>query len=364
MAKKKTTNQALRPAAEVQYQKELAQLAKEDKGQRPPNWKLSPQAVVLYILGGKTASGFTIRPKYFGNQQLIEIAVATLVTDRALLLTGIPGTGKTWLAEHLAAAISGNSQLLIQGTSGISEEALRYGWNYAQLIAKGPSPEALVPSPVFVAMQQGAIARVEELTRIPADIQDALITILSEKILPIPELNTKIEAQHGFNVIATANNRDRGINEMSSALRRRFNTVVMPLPTSIKEEVKIVQTRVAELSQTYGLPAKSVPLKELERLITIFRELRSGVTADGSHKIKSPSSTLSTAEAISVISNSQALAVHFGNGKVDAKSLVLSMQGAIIKDPKLDTPIWKEYVETVVKSRKDWKDIYDFAQQN
>ena len=360
MAKKKTVKiNALRPAAEDQYKKELAQIAKEDKGQKPPNWILSPPAVVQYIMGGKLPSGFTIQPKYFGNQQLIEIAVATLVTDRALLLTGIPGTGKTWVAEHLAAAISGNSQLLIQGTSGISEEALRFGWNYAQLIAKGPSIEALVPSPIFVAMQQGSIARIEELTRIPADIQDALITVLSEKVLPIPELNTKVEAQHGFNIIATANNRDRGINEMSSALRRRFNTVVMPLPASIKEEVKIVQTRVAELSNTYKLPATSVPLKELERLVTIFRELRSGVTFDGSQKIKSPSSTLSTAEAISVISNSQALAVHFGNGKVNAQNLMRSMRGAIIKDPKFDTPIWEEYLETVVKGRKDWKDLYD-----
>ncbi|HHB77681.1 MAG TPA: ATPase [Saprospiraceae bacterium] len=360
MAKKKTDkNNALRPAAEELYKEELAQLAKEDTGQKPPNWLLSPPAVVQYILGGKLKSGFEIQPKYFGNQQLIEIAVATLVTDRALLLTGIPGTGKTWVAEHLAAAISGNSQLLVQGTSGISEEALRYGWNYAQLIAKGPSLEALVPSPIFVAMQQGAIARLEELTRIPADIQDALITILSEKVLPIPELNSKVEAQQGFNIIATANNRDRGINEMSSALRRRFNTVVMPLPASIKEEVKIVQTRVAALSHTYKLPVKSVPLQEIERLVTIFRELRSGITFDGSQKIKSPSSTLSTAEAISVISNSQALAVHFGNGKVNAQNLLLSMKGAIIKDPKLDTPIWEEYVETVIKSRKGWQDLYE-----
>ena len=78
------------------------------------------------------------------------------------------------MSEHLAAAISGDSTLLVQGTAGTAEEAIRYGWNYARLLAEGPSPAALVPSPVMTAMRTGAIARIEELTRIPADVQDAL----------------------------------------------------------------------------------------------------------------------------------------------------------------------------------------------
>ena len=44
--------------------------------------------------------------------------VATLTTDRALLLYGLPGTAKSWVSEHLAAAISGDSTLIIQGTAG------------------------------------------------------------------------------------------------------------------------------------------------------------------------------------------------------------------------------------------------------
>src|ERR687893_1819678 len=89
-----------------------------------------------------------ITPKYVGQRRLIELAVATLATDRALLLLGVPGTAKTWVSEHLAAAVSGDSTLLVQGTAGTGEEALRYGWNYARLIAEGPTPDALVPSPV------------------------------------------------------------------------------------------------------------------------------------------------------------------------------------------------------------------------
>ena len=236
---------ALRPHAEDQYADELALLAATDDRPRPTGWRLSPHAVVTYLLG----DGAKITPKYVGPRRLVEVAVSTLVTDRALLLLGVPGTAKTWVSEHLAAAVSGDSTLLVQGTAGTAEEAIRYGWNYARLLAEGPTDAALVPSPVMRAMQIGSIARVEELTRVPSDVQDALITILSEKTLPVPELNTEVAAQRGFNLIATANDRDRGVNELSSALRRRFNTVVLPVPASADEEVEIVARRVAQLGR-------------------------------------------------------------------------------------------------------------------
>src|SRR6202795_451484 len=239
----------LRPHAEQEHQAELAALAAADDRPRPPGWRLSPWAVTTYLLGGTAADGTEITPKYVGPRRLIEVAVATLATDRALLLLGVPGTAKTWVSEHLAAAVSGDSSLLVQGTSGTAEEAIRYGWNYARLLAEGPSRAALVPSPVMTAMAEGRIARVEELTRIPSDVQDTLITILSEKSLPVPELNGEVRAVRGFNVIATANNRDRGVNELSSALKRRFNTVVLPVPETIEEEIDIVQRRVEALGR-------------------------------------------------------------------------------------------------------------------
>ena len=233
----------LRPHAEQLYAHELAALAGTDDRPRPPHWNLSPAAVVTYLLGGTLDDGTTISPKYIGPRRLVEVAVATLATDRALLLLGVPGTAKTWMSEHLTAAISGRSTLLIQGTAGTPEEAIRYGWNYARLLAEGPSEQALVPSPIMTAMREGKIARIEELTRIPSDVQDALITVLSEKSLPIPELDTEVQAAKGFSVIATANNRDRGVNDLSSALRRRFNTVVLPLPATADEEVVVITTQ-------------------------------------------------------------------------------------------------------------------------
>ncbi len=350
--------QLLRPHAENAFQHELEALAKIDDRHKPTGWKLSPWAVVTYLLGGKLDNGFEIEPKYFGHRRLIEVAVATLATDRALLLIGIPGTGKTWVSEHLAAAISGSSTLLVQGTAGMSEDSMRYGWNYAKLLSEGPSIDAITPSPIMNAMNKGQIARVEELTRIPSDVQDTLITLLSEKILPIPELGSEVQAQKGFNVIATANDRDKGVNDLSSALRRRFNTVVLPLPDSLEEEVKIVKTRVEKIGINLELPVDAAPIKEIKRLVTIFRELREGKTADGRTKLKSPSSTLSTAEAISVINSGQALAAHFGDGSLKAHDLAAGITGAIVKDPLQDKNIWDEYLETVVKERKDWKDLY------
>lgn len=349
----------LRPHAEELFAHELDALQTFDKFSKPGNWRLSPRAVVTYLMGGTLEDGTEISQKYYGDRRLIEVAVATLATDRALLLTGIPGTAKTWVSEHLAAAISLDSKLLVQGSAGLGEESLRYGWNYAMLLANGPSTQAMVASPVMQAMKDGKIARLEELTRIPSDVQDTLITILSEKTLPVPELNTEVQAVRGFNLIATANDRDRGVNELSAALRRRFNTVVLPLPGSLEEEVRIVRVRVEQQGKALEIPFQEPPLEEVRQLITIFRELRSGSTADGKLKLKSPGSTLSTAEAISVINSAQALATHFGNGNLQTEDLASGILGAVIKDPTHDAVAWEEYLETVVKTRKGWEPFYE-----
>jgi MoxR-like ATPase len=353
-----TPPEILRAHAEQANTAELAALARLDDRQRPPGWRLSPWAVVTFVLGGRLSDGTEIVPKYIGDRRLVEIAVATLATDRALLLIGVPGTAKSWLSEHLAAAVSGDSTLLVQGTAGTGEEAIRYGWNYARLLADGPSRAALVASPVMTGMAAGKVVRVEELTRIPSDVQDALITILSEKALPIAELGDEVQAVRGFNVIATANNRDRGVNELSSALRRRFNTVVLPLPSSVAEEVEIVRQRVAEMGHALELPAEPPALEEIRRIVTIFRELRSGQTEDGKNKLKVPSATLSTAEAIAVVNQGLSLAAHFGSGTLSSRDVAAGLTGAVVRDPVQDGVVWREYLETVMKERDGWRDLY------
>lgn len=352
------SEQLQRLPAEVLFQKEIDALIAAEKYPVPEGWKMSPRSVLTYILGGD-CEGVEITPKYIGSRRIVEIAISTLVTDRALLLIGEPGTAKSWLSEHLCAVINGNSTCVIQGTAGTTEEQIRYSWNYAMLIAEGPSKKALVKSPIYQAMEEGKIARVEEISRCASEVQDALISILSEKRLSIPELGEDVAAKKGFSIIATANTRDRGVNEMSAALKRRFNIVVLPSPATLEEEVKIVHSRVERLAGSLDLSAKIPDEKVLEKVCTIFRELRLGETLDGKQKVKSTSNVLSTAEAISLLTNSMSLAGSFGDGEVTDADLAAGLQGAIIKEDSKDKKVWEEYLENIMKKRgRAWLGLY------
>ncbi len=346
-----------RSTAEQQYAHELQALAAVE-GVRPPNWQLSPRAVVTYLMGGTAPDGTVVIPKYVGNRRLIEAAVATLATDRALLLLGVPGTAKSWVSEHLTAAISGDSTRVIQCTAGTDENQVRYGWNYAQLLAHGPSRQALVPTPLLRAMEAGTLCRLEELTRMGSDVQDTLITVLSERMMPIPELDDIVHARRGFNVIATANNRDKGVNDLSAALKRRFNVVVLPLPDTLEEEVAIVHQRVQDMGRALDLPVPANAAEEVARVVAIFRELRSGRTEDGKVTLKTPSGNLSTAEAIAVMVGGMSQCHFFGDGRLAAPDLGGNLIGAIVKDPVQDKTVLEEYLETVLKKRSGFGDYY------
>lgn len=354
----------IRQPAEVKYAAELSALAARDSGPKPPGWRLSPKAVEHYVIGGEPVDGVPILAKYVGDRSLVQVMIATLASDRALMLVGEPGTAKSWLSEHLSAAISGTSALVVQGTAGTSEEQLKYSWNYALLLAEGPSQKALVPSPILRAMREGKFARLEEITRTSSEVQDALISVLSEKQIVIPELSEIVSAERGFSLIATANTRDRGVNEMSAALKRRFNFVTVPVVQDLEQELKIVTQREKELRSDYqvGLEAPA----ELSRLlVTLFQELRSGTTKDGKTKLRSTSAVLSTAEAISVLFSSGILAQSFGNNGVTPEDLTRALVGAIAKEGPDDLKVVREYCETVAKARPGpWKALYDASKKH
>jgi MoxR-like ATPase len=360
MAKEVEKKDVLRLPAELLYGNELEALKIEDgKAEKPAGWQLSPKSVRKFVVGGKSGK-VDITPKYIGHNRLVEIAIATLLTDRSLLLTGEPGTAKSWLSENLSAAICGDSAKVIQGTAGTGEEHIRYSWNYAMLLANGPSNEALIKSPIYRAMESGSIARFEEISRCASEVQDALISIMSEKTIAIPELNIEMPATRGFSIIATANTRDRGVNDMSSALKRRFNIIVLPSPADLETEVSIVSKRVREISSNYQLKAALPSKDSVEKIVTVFRELRRGATLDNKQKLKSPSGVISTAEAISLITNSMALAACFGDGNVSDEDLAAGLQGAIVKDEDKDKIVWKEYLENVMKKKDaSWRGLYN-----
>ena len=346
-----TKTEALRQPAEQQFASELAALAAADTRERPPNWLLSPWAVVTYVMGGTLEDGTVISPKYVGNRRLIEIAVATLATDRALLLLGVPGTAKSWVSEHISAAISGDSTLLVQGTAGTPEEAIRYGWNYALLLAKGPSLDAVVPSPVMRGMTAGKIVRVEELTRMPSDVQDTLITILSEKTLPVPELNSEIRAVKGFNIIATANDRDKGVNELSSALKRRFNTVVLPVPDNDggrsrhrpapRRSTRPIARAAGRDARHRGNPPRRHRLPRAARRKDGGRQEQAQAAVEHVEHRRKRSASSPAASRSPRTSEAEQL---------QASDVASGMLGAIVKDPVQDRIVMQEYLETVSRS--------------
>jgi MoxR-like ATPase len=226
-------------------------------------------------------------------------------------------------------------------------------------LAEGPSQKALVPSPSYRALDGGKLVRFEEITRCPSEVQDALITLLSEKVLTIPELGHHVQAKRGFNVIATANTRDRGVNDMSAALKRRFNIVILPLPNDISTEVAIVSRRVREIGSSLRLPSAPPAEEAVRKVVQIFQELRNGQTVDGKQKLKSPSGVLSTAEAISVLGNGMALAGHFGTGRVSDRDIAAGLLGAVIKEDSRDESVFVEYLENVMRKRGgDWEALY------
>lgn len=359
----------IRPPVEVAYREELEALKANDIAKKPLNWQMSPQAVRTFILGSSkpvlhNGKEYLIEKKYFGNDMLVERCIVTLAGNRGLMLVGEPGTAKSMLSELLSAAISGVSTNTIQGTAGTTEDMIKYSWNYALLLEKGPVKEALVPAPLYVGMEKGILTRFEEITRTPAEIQDSLISVLSDKVLNVPELQDEglLFAHPGFNVIGTANTRDKGVNEMSSALKRRFNfETVFPVKEAALEK-QIIINEVNKLAKENHIDM-TADEKVAEILASTYHELREGISSMG-HQIDKPVSVMSTAEAVSVYYQTMMTGYYYGDSDISMDCLVQNLVGAVAKENRDDLEKVKGYFNTVVKDKQSkegglWSRYYE-----
>ncbi len=363
----------LRQPAELLYRDELAALREFDPYPKPPGWQLSPRAVRAFIVGtdglaatkwankkSKSGNKTVIARKFYGDDVLVDRCIVTLLGNRGLMLVGEPGTAKSMLSELLAAAISGDSTNTIQGSAGTTEDQIKYSWNYALLLAEGPSLRALVQAPLYVGMQQGLLVRFEEITRCPPEIQDTLVSVLSEKILLVPELtgdDRQLLAAPGFNVIATANIRDRGVHEMSSALKRRFNFETVAPIRELNLEVELVTREAERLLGEVQAPV-ACPPKVIELLVTTFQDLREGVTADGV-QVEKPTAIMSTAEAVAVTLSAGLDSYYYGDKTLTPAALARHLGGTVTKDNPDDLKKLRRYFDTAVRGRANSDEVWN-----
>ncbi len=351
--------QLQRPPAELLYAEELAAMREADADRpRPPGWSVAPDSVVRFVLGSP-ADG--VAPKFVGSRRFVERCVVSLATNRGLMLIGEPGTAKSFLSELLAAAISGDSTLTVQGSAGTTEDDIKYSWNYALLLAEGPTERSLVPAPLYRGMTGGKLVRFEEITRCPLEVQDTLLSVLSDRVLHIPEFDhdaRTLYAKEGFNVIATANTRDRGVHEMSAALKRRFNFETVHPIADVAQEVELVRRQTEALLEQAGVPLRPTP-DLTEVLVTTFHELRSGRTVEGS-ALEPVSVMMSTAEAVAVAFSSTLQAHYFGGGPVEAAHVLDNLVGSAFKEDTEDRKRLQNYLEQVVRKRRgdQWEALY------
>lgn len=364
MISHKQIDNAQRLPAEILYAEELRTLKKHDSGIKPYGWVLSPKAVLTFILGtdGQTPDGVSIERKIFGNDLVVERSIVTLAGQRGLILVGPPGTAKSLLSELLAAAISGSSINTIQGGAGVFDEQIRYNWNYAMLLKEGPGPSAMIPGPLYLAMAQGKILRFEEMTRCQTEVQDSLIPVLSDRILHIPEYESGdgvLLARNGFNVIATANLRDRGVNEMSSALKRRFNFETMQPIKDQQQEAGLVTKEVNRLLKREGINEPATP-NVIELIVTVCRELRTGEVLGT--KMEPLSGSLSTAEVVQVAFSASVEGWYMDRSPVNPSQMFKHLVGTVVKDDEDDRKRVANYLRFIKKERKEspeWTEFFN-----
>lgn len=349
-----------RQAVEFAYAEELARLRDQDRSPVPPGWLMSPIAVEKFIMGDDALG---IERKFVAERAMVTRIIISLCTSRGCLLVGEPGTAKSWLSELLAAAISGDSTLTLQGGAVTHVGQLLYSWNEAVIQKEGPTLNALVPSPLLRGMQEGRLVRFEEIARCPQALQDALLSVLSDRVVVIPELAGEsgvVFARDGFNVVATSNSVDEGVHAMSAALKRRLDFEEIRPIRNLSDELDVVTREVRKENRKAGVEVE-VDAEVIEVLVTMFHELRNGQSLNGRSTDRLAGSALSTAEAVSVAHATSLSAWYYGEGTMTLEQLMNHVVGSALKDQPDDRRRLRHYFDTevAVKQGSHWQRVYD-----
>ena len=349
-----------RVPAEQLFGDELVRLREADRHPVPPGWAMSPIAVEQFVCGDEVLG---VARKFVATEGVVRRIVISLCTDLGSLLVGMPGTAKSWLSELLAAAISRDSSLSVQGGAVSDIQQLLYTWNEALVQQKGPCREALVPSPVFRAMRDGKIVRFEELARCPQPLQDALLVILSDRVITIPELSGEegvLYARAGFNIVATSNSVDQGLYDMSAALKRRLSFELIKPIRHVHDEMDVVLQQLERHNKQSGIEIDPDP-EVIEVLVTIFHELRNGQSLDGRSTDRLAGATMSTAEAVNVAHALSVHAYYYSDGRMTIDNLLHFIIGSTLKDKPEDRRRFLHYFDTEVarKSGSHWRKAYE-----
>ena len=351
--------------AEQYFSDELEKLRANDAWPKPPGWLLSPKGVETFVLGDDEQG---IAPKFVAPSEIVTRIIVSLATQRGAMLVGEPGTAKSWLSELICAAICGDSTLIIQGGAIETIQQLLYTWNSAILERKGPCLEALIPGPIYRGMEQGLLVRYEEIARSSPALQDALLSIMSERSITVPELSGKdgiLYARDGFNLVATSNTTDVGVNEMSSALKRRMNFETIRPIKDVEDEIGVVSREAEKALRASGVDVQ--PDEAIIRaLVVIFHELRNGQSLDGRSTDRLASAVMSTAEAVSVAHAMGVYAYYYREGTMLAEDFTDFLVGAAIKDNVADLKRMNHYFETEVANKEGavWQIIYQRWQES
>lgn len=175
-----------------------------------------------------------------GRRRELELLQAALATGAHVLLEGPPGTGKSTLLRHVAAARH-SSFVLVEGNAELTPTRLVGSFDPALVLTRGYAPEIFVDGPLVHALREGGLLYLEELNRVPEETVNVLLTVMSEGELNVPRLGCVV-AHEQFRLVAAMNPYDAvGTSRLSPAVYDRTCRIAVGYQDAEQERQIVAQ---------------------------------------------------------------------------------------------------------------------------